>query len=88
VRAGDPVAAHARAQEVVAALAAAAVPGVEWLGPATPPVARVAGRHRRQVLVKAPDARAIARALDAVRSLPRGPRGVDEQWDVDPLDLA
>jgi primosomal protein N' (replication factor Y) len=87
VRAADARAAHDRATEVVRALEAAAVPGARWMGPATPPVARVAGRHRRQVLVQAPDARGVARALAAVRAMPRGRKGVDEQWDVDPVDL-
>jgi primosomal protein N' (replication factor Y) len=80
------VSARARATRDLAV--ASAAPSVEVLGPAPPPVARVQGRWREQVLVKAPDHREVARVLEALRAAPR-PRGrVEESYDVDPVGLA
>lgn len=60
-------------------VAAAGLPDVEVLGPVPPAVARLRGRHRWQVIVKAPDPAAVLRGLD----LPPG-------WavDIDPVALA
>ena len=86
-RGKDPVAVTARGTAVVEQIAAAAVPGVEWLGPATPPVARVQGFFRRHVLVKAQTPAGIRRVLDVLRALEPAGKGVDEQWDVDPVGM-
>ena len=62
-RAADDVAAHLRALAAARGLGAGAV-----LGPAPPPIARLKGRHRRQVLLRAADVpalRALARAAKA-----------------------
>ncbi|MBA2633470.1 MAG: primosomal protein N' [Chloroflexi bacterium] len=61
------------------AAAAVAVPGVEVLGPLPSYVARRAGRHRMQVVIRAPDAATRAAALE------RTPAGV--AIDVDPESL-
>jgi primosomal protein N' (replication factor Y) len=61
------------------AAAAVAEPGVEVLGPLPSYVARRAGRHRYQVVLRAPDAATRARALEQV------PAGVG--IDVDPESL-
>ncbi|HJP71997.1 MAG TPA: primosomal protein N' [Candidatus Limnocylindria bacterium] len=61
------------------AAAAVTLPGVEALGPLPAYVARRAGRYRFQVVVRAPDAEARARALERV------PAGV--AIDVDPESL-
>jgi primosomal protein N' (replication factor Y) len=76
-----------RGQEITARLAHAKPPGVEWLGPATPLVARMQGFHRRHVLVKAETPAGIRQALDAVRAGPGPSHGVEEQVDVDPMGL-
>jgi primosomal protein N' (replication factor Y) len=61
------------------AAAAVATDGVEVLGPQPSYVARRAGRHRFQVVLRAPDAETRARALERV------PPGV--AIDVDPESL-
>ena len=75
---GDPDRARAeeRGRQVAAAVAA---PGVEVMGPQPGYVARRAGRYRFQVVVRAPDARTRAAALERV------PPGV--AIDVDPESL-
>jgi primosomal protein N' (replication factor Y) len=72
----DRAAAEAHGRGVAAA---AAVPGVEVLGPQPSYVARRAGRYRFQVVVRAPDAATRLRALERV------PAGV--AIDVDPESL-
>jgi primosomal protein N' (replication factor Y) len=76
-----------RARDLAARLGAARLPGVEWLGPATPALPRLEGRHRRHLLVKAEGPSGIARAMAALRAPPGPPRGVEEQYDVDPVGL-
>lgn len=57
--------------------------GVMVLGPAQAPLARLHGRWRWQVLLKAPTYRPLR---EAIRSLPN-PKGVRVEWDVDPWDM-
>ncbi len=63
------------------------LPRLSVLGPAVPTVARVEGRVRRHLLVKAPGAAGIARALATLRAAPRPCGRVEEIIDVDPLGL-
>jgi len=61
---------------------------VRVLGPASPPLARLRGRHRLQVLITGPEAairRALQRALAAAEAGGTLPR--DLRIDVDPVDL-
>jgi len=76
-----------RGKELAQRLSDAKLPGVEWLGPATPQVARMQGLHRRHLLVKAETPTGIQRALAVLKAKP-GPVGnVEEQLDVDPVGL-
>jgi primosomal protein N' (replication factor Y) len=86
VRSKRAEAAQERARALADLLAADPPPGVEWLGPAIPPAARLAGWFRRHLLIKGDDAGAVRRALDRLRAAPRPGKGVDEQFDVDPVD--
>ena len=69
-------------------LSAAAIEGVEWLGPATPRIARMQGLHRRHLLVKAETPSGVRAALAVLRAPPGPGRGVEEQHDVDPVGMA
>jgi primosomal protein N' (replication factor Y) len=57
------------------------------LGPAMPPVERVKGKYRRQIVVKAKGTAEIARAVARLRGAGRR-IGVDVAIDVDPVGLA
>jgi primosomal protein N' len=57
------------------------------LGPAIPPVERVKGKFRRQIVVKARGPAEIARAVARLRGASRRLR-VDVAIDVDPVGLA
>jgi primosomal protein N' (replication factor Y) len=61
--------------------------GVAVLGPAVPTVARVQGLFRRHLLVKAPNAAAVSRALHRLRTLSRPTGRTEEVWDVDPVGV-
>jgi primosomal protein N' (replication factor Y) len=87
VRGAVVEAVEARAEETAGRLVAAALDGVEVLGPAVPSVARLQGLTRRHVLVKGRTPAAIARALHLLRAAPRAPTGVEEILDVDPLSI-
>ncbi|MFO8007961.1 MAG: primosomal protein N', partial [Candidatus Brocadiia bacterium] len=63
------------------------VAGVQVLGPAPAPVSQVRGRHRRHLLIKSPDARAMGELLDDASELLRGPSGVKVVVDVDPVSM-
>ncbi len=76
-----------RGRELARRLDAAGLAGVEWLGPATPQIARLQGFHRRHILIKAVAPSGIRRALDAMRASPGPKNGVEEQYDVDPVGL-
>jgi len=69
-------------------LTAQAPPGVEWLGPAPAPIARVADRWRWQLLLLADARRSLHGALDGLVTLlaSRGGAGVRWSLDVDPYD--
>jgi len=85
VRGRDLDAVRARAAALASRLAAARVPGVEWLGPATPALPRLEGKNRLHLLVKAETPAGIRRALEALRAGAPPPRAVEEQVDVDPV---
>ena len=71
------------AAEAAAALRGAE--GVELLGPAEAPIARIQDRHRLHLLLKAPAVAAIHAALDRLPE--KTPSGVDTIVDVDPYSL-
>jgi primosomal protein N' (replication factor Y) len=74
----------ARAREVAALLAGR--PGVgRVLGPAIPPIDRVKGKVRRQIVVKAPTAKELARAVARLRG--KSFRGAEVILDVDPVSM-
>jgi primosomal protein N' (replication factor Y) len=83
VSGSDPEQAQAGAQRLAREIAEpAAAAGVEVLGPAPAPLAKLRGRHRFQILLKGRDREAVhgvaGRLLDAAARLPRGLRvGVD-----------
>ncbi|MCC8362954.1 primosomal protein N' [Lysobacter sp. A6] len=69
---------------------AANIPGVEVHGPLPAPMPRRAGFQRAQLLVSAPQRRALHAALDAgLPALRDAPEGRRLRWsvDVDPVDL-
>jgi len=69
---------------------AADIPGVEVHGPLPAPMPRRAGFQRAQLLVSAPQRRALHAALDAgLPTLRDAPEGKRLRWsiDVDPVDL-
>ena len=64
--------------------------GVEVLGPAPAPLARVAGRYRWQILLKAADAKRLRRMVARVQAEPdagRLARDVQVAIDVDPQSM-
>jgi primosomal protein N' (replication factor Y) len=75
------------AGEVKAAVEAAA-PGADCLGPAPTFLEQVKGRSRFHVLVRAPDPRALARAVAAARPFARRSRHHEVFLDVDPVGTA
>jgi primosomal protein N' (replication factor Y) len=82
------VAEAARAGAARLAAAAAPAAGVELLGPAPAPLARLRGRHRVQILLKGAEQaelrEALRRARDAAVSLPER---VQASFDLRPLSL-
>ena len=100
---GPEAEAEAVAEQTAAALrAAAAAPARDLarsaprvLGPAPAPIERLRGRHRIQLLVKSPSARALAEVLRAVPAPPRTAAatgrgrgaGVRVILDVDPASM-
>jgi primosomal protein N' (replication factor Y) len=86
-RGRDAEAVAARGAEMASRIAAERIPGVSFLGPATPPVARLKGLLRRHLLVKAEDDAGLAAALALLRRKPAPARGVEEQFDVDPVGM-
>jgi len=87
LRGKDPRTLDGRARETQARIVAAATKTTQILGPATPPVARVQGMHRRHIVVKAPGHREVADVVRALRAAPRPKKGVEESWDVDPMGV-
>ncbi|MDJ0523043.1 MAG: primosomal protein N' [Planctomycetota bacterium] len=87
VRGKRPEAVADRARDVQQVIVRSASPRAEILGPAVPPIGRVQGFHRQQVIVKAPEPREIATVVRALRAAKRPQRGVEEAWDVDPVGV-
>ena len=77
------------ADHLAAAIRRVGGSAVRVLGPASPPLARLRGRHRLQLLLRGPDAEALRsvlkEALENCRSRGVAPR--DMTIDVDPIDL-
>jgi primosomal protein N' (replication factor Y) len=77
-------------REAAAILEKADPAGVQWFGPAPAPQARLAGRHRWQLLIRAAERRALRRATVALRERLdglEGSRRVRWSLDVDPQDM-
>jgi primosomal protein N' (replication factor Y) len=78
--------AEAAAAELGAAIGDGRHPGLRLSGPAPAPLERLQGRWRFQLLLRAPDRRAVLSALEA--AIPeRAAAGVQVAVDVDPQDL-
>jgi len=60
---------------------------VEILGPATAPLGKVRGRHRWQLLLKAPERGGLRRLLLAFRGEYAPPATVRMAVDIDPVEL-
>lgn len=88
-RGSDTLTVKEEADHLAAALRHRARPDVRILGPASPPLARLRGRHRMQVLVVAPERQggidALRRGLEACEARGTTPR--DLAVDVDPVSL-
>lgn len=87
LRGKDPGAVDERGRALAGRILAAAVPGLELLGPATPPIARVAGFFRKHLLGKAESPTGAHRMVELVRTADPPRRGVEEQIDVDPMGM-
>jgi len=87
LRGKDPKAVDERGHVLASRLSAAAIDGVEYLGPATPPIARMQGFFRRHLLVKAMTPAGARRAVEVLRATEPAHRGVEEQIDVDPVGM-
>ena len=59
---------------------------MDVLGPAPAPIARLRGKHRFQLLLRAPEHGAIHRLCRALGEVPL-PSGVELAADVDPVAL-
>ena len=86
----DEVEVERVANAAAEALAQAPIEGIEVLGPAPQPLARLRGRHRWHLMLKGSNAgrlrQALLRALDATEA--KGlPRSVSVAADVDPVDV-
>ena len=77
----------AKAREVAELLKTVLDPAdTQVLGPAVPPVEKVKERFRRQLVLKAPGPKGIARAVAELRKL-RGTKGAEVILDVDPVGM-
>ncbi|MEE8508965.1 MAG: primosomal protein N', partial [Myxococcota bacterium] len=84
----DESAARAGANQLAEALENASVPGIERLGPAPAPLARLRGRHRFQLLVKSPEEAAVRRAAEAMMQAARRlPSGIQASVDTHPVNM-
>jgi primosomal protein N' (replication factor Y) len=82
--------AEAKAREAADLLAGAIAPGkgVELLGPAPAPLARLRGRYRFQLLAKGPDQEALRRVAERLRAASaRLGEGVQASIDLRPLNM-
>lgn len=66
--------------------AARAIGGVEVIGPATAPLAKIRGRHRWQLLLRGNDSRALHRLVQDILSSEAVP-GLDVKVDIDPMNF-
>jgi primosomal protein N' (replication factor Y) len=88
ISARDEAAAEAGARLLAAAAAEPAEPGLEVLGPAPSPLARLRGRYRFQLLIKGADSEAVRRAALRVRqAAERLPGSVQASLDVRPVQM-
>jgi len=87
LRGEDDAKVEALSMKVREALAAAVPPGVEVLGPAQAPIARIMKNYRWHILVKAPDWPALRQAIEPARKLVRPVGTVQGMIDVDPLSM-
>jgi primosomal protein N' (replication factor Y) len=76
-----------RAKTTAEALQRGVEAGVQVLGPAASPLARLKGRYRYQALLKSRDSAALRRVLDACEKELRGTKAVDVTVDVDPQSM-
>ncbi|MEE8476471.1 MAG: primosomal protein N' [Myxococcota bacterium] len=84
----DEAAARAGADELAKSLADIDAPGIERLGPAPAPLARLRGRHRFQLLVKGADKAAVRCAAEAMmRAARRLPSGIQASVDTHPVNM-
>jgi primosomal protein N' (replication factor Y) len=83
-----PEAEAARAGAALLAAAAAPPAGVELLGPAPAPLARLRGRHRVQILLKGAEQAELREALRRAReAAARLPERVQASFDLRPLSM-
>ncbi len=84
-----PVAEKAAAEAAAILRRLAADPAIRILGPAKAPLARIRGRHRWQLLIKAPSAGPLGELLSRARPALQAamPRTVRLAVDVDPVNL-
>jgi primosomal protein N' (replication factor Y) len=62
--------------------------GVEVLGPAEAPIARLRNRYRQQILLKHPEAGAVWRVAERIANAAEGlPSAVRATLDVNPMDM-
>jgi primosomal protein N' (replication factor Y) len=87
LRGRSATAVEERAQALAERLRRAAIPGVDWLGPAAPSIGRMQGLHRRHLLVKADAPSGVRAALAVLKAKPGPARGVEEVHDVDPVGM-
>jgi primosomal protein N' (replication factor Y) len=84
----DEAAARAGADELANSLADIDAPGIERLGPAPAPLARLRGRHRFQLLIKGADKAAVRCAAEAMMSAARRlPSGIQASVDTHPVNM-
>ena len=88
VSAQDEKRARDHAEALALGCAACGAEGVTILGPASAPLARLRGRNRWHLLIKAAAANAISQALQHALGCARPPRDVTVVIDMDPESLA
>jgi primosomal protein N' (replication factor Y) len=87
VSAAAAAAARAHAEALARACAESAAEGLTVMGPAAAPLARVRGRSRWHLLLKAPEMETIRAALARALDRERPPPEVTVTVDVDPVSL-
>lgn len=84
---GQTASAASRVVDALTAMSAGAAR--EILGPSPPPIERLRGRYRLQVLVKGElDSGTRGSMVRAAREALAGMKAIDLQWDVDPVSLS